>query len=106
MEAWHNVYIVAVIGLAPIVAAVLVWTRYRRAGGWLFSGAMMGSFVFGFYYHFVQAGADNVAQFSWEGWGAVFIVTAGLLAVVEGAGVGWGVWGLLGRRGVRETGKV
>jgi hypothetical protein len=43
------VYIIVII--APVVAAILVWTRYLSTGLWVFFLSMLGSFLFGAYHH-------------------------------------------------------
>lgn len=52
------VYLVIIIG--PIVAAVLVWTRYQTLGLWLFAATMLGAFVFGTLHHYVMISPDNI----------------------------------------------
>ncbi len=60
LPAWQLAYIVVVIYAAPVVAAVLLWTRYCLAGAWLLVASMAGSLVFGLLYHFLLPGSDNV----------------------------------------------
>jgi hypothetical protein len=58
---------------------------------------MLGALVFGGYYHFVLAGADNVSTVgnnAMKSWAQLFQVSAVLLALVEFAavvagGAGW-----------------
>ena len=96
MNGWQNAYIFVVIVLAPLVAGYLIWKQAR--GGYLILFlSMLGALVFGGYYHFVLAGADNVstvAHHAMSSWAQVFQVSAVLLAVVEFAGVVAGVAGL------------
>jgi len=106
MPAWHMYYIIGVIWIAPISGASLLWTRYRAAGVWLFTGAMAGAFVFGCYYHFVKAGPDNVSEFPFSGWGALFTLTAVFLAVIEAAAVGATASALRGRYGASRPASV
>ena len=59
--------------------------------------SMLGALLFGGYYHFVLAGADNVstvAHHALHSWAHLFQVSAVLLALVEFAGVIAGVAGL------------
>jgi hypothetical protein len=96
MNGWQNAYIFIVIVLLPLVAGYLIWKRAR--GGYLILFlSMLGALVFGGYYHFVLAGADNVSTVAHHGshsWAQVFQVSAVLLALVEFAGVIAGIAGL------------
>ena len=60
LPGWQLAYIAIVIYAAPVVAASVLWTRYRFAGAWLLAASMAGSFAFGLLYHFVIPGPDNV----------------------------------------------
>jgi hypothetical protein len=60
LPAWQLTYVAVVIYATPVVAAVLLWTRYDLAGAWLLVAGMAGFFVFGLLYHFVVPGPDNV----------------------------------------------
>jgi hypothetical protein len=99
MNGWQNAYILVVIVLLPLVAGFLIWKRAR--GGYLILFlSMLGALVFGGYYHFVLAGADNVstvAHHAMHSWAQVFQVSAVLLALVEFAGVAAGMVGLATR---------
>jgi len=55
-------YVYAVILAAPIVGAILVWTRFIIFGAGLFAFSMVGAFVFGVYHHYVLVSPDNVAH--------------------------------------------
>ncbi|MDQ1637242.1 MAG: hypothetical protein QOF62_581 [Pyrinomonadaceae bacterium] len=96
MNGWQNAYIFVVIVLLPLVAGYLIWKRAR--GGYLILFlSMLGALVFGGYYHFVLAGADNVStvgHHAMRSWAQVFQVSAVLLGLVEFAGVVAGVAGL------------
>ena len=97
MNSWQNIYIFAVILLAPIISAILLWIR-PKAGFTLLAISMAGSLLFGLYYHFIAAGPDNVAQVHTHPWASTFQISAVLLAVTELAGV------VVGLRGVIRTG--
>ena len=56
LQPWQWAYVTCVIFLAPVVAAVLLWSPYRLAGAWLLFGSMAGSFVFDLAYHFRNRG--------------------------------------------------
>jgi hypothetical protein len=90
MSAWQNVYILVVIFTLPLVAGVLLWRRSRKASFVLLL-SMVGSFLFGGYYHFILPGPDNVGHLMDHAWKVPFQVSAVLLAIVEAVGVvvGW-----------------
>jgi len=95
MNTWQNVYIFVVILLLPLVAGFLILRRARVGYAILFL-SMLGALVFGGYYHFVLAGADNVttvAHHAAHTWAQLFQVSAVLIAVLELAGVAAGVAG-------------
>jgi NADPH:quinone reductase-like Zn-dependent oxidoreductase len=78
-------FVVGVIVMAPIIAALLVWTRYVVAGAWVFCLSMLGSFLFGAYHHYVLLSTDHVHHLpagSADAHGA-FVVSAAVLAVLE-----------------------
>src|SRR5215212_9286485 len=92
MNRWQNVYILVVINLLPLVAAVLIWRR-KRIGFLLLLFSMAGSFLFGGFYHFMAAGPDNVASLTPHQWTQTFQWTAVLLAVSEALGFFVGIRG-------------
>ena len=96
MELWQNFYIFVVILMAPILAAVLIWKR-KTSGYVVLSISMVGSFVFGVYYHFVAIGSDNVFTLPDSPWSTVFQVSALLLALTELAGAVVGLLGIANR---------
>lgn len=83
LPGWQLAYIAVVIYAAPVVAAVLLWTRYRLAGAWLLAASMAGSFVFGLVFHFLVSGPDNVFTLLPGAWRTVFQVTAMLLLMLQ-----------------------
>ena len=93
MSTWQNVYILTVINILPLVAAVLIWRR-KRLGFTLLLISMVGSLLFGLAYHFIAAGPDNVAFVPPHPWTHTFRLTAVLLAVSEVAGIVAGAVGL------------
>ncbi len=93
MNVWQNIYILIVINLLPLLAALLIWKR-PRTGFLLLLLSMAGSLVFGGFYHFIAAGPDNVASLPSDPWTHTFQVTAVLLALSEVAGVIVGLTGL------------
>lgn len=94
MNLWQNFYIFFVILAAPIVAAVFLWRRLRN-GFALLAASMLGSFLFGVYYHFIAIGSDNVFTLHDAPWTTTFQISAVLLALIEFAGTGVGLLGLV-----------
>ena len=88
LSTWQQAYVLTVILMAPLVALVLVFTRYERAGLWLLGVSMLGSFIFGFCYHYVIISSDHVAHLPPGDTGAraLFRVTALLLLITEAFG--------------------
>lgn len=82
-------FIIPVIIFGPVVAG-FVLLKFERAGALLLAASMLGSFVFGLYYHFVADTIDHVAHVAGlqpAFWSATFQLTAYLLAASEVAGV-------------------
>jgi CHASE2 domain-containing sensor protein len=95
MNAWQSVYILLVITVLPLVSALLLWRARTTSGFLLLLASMLGSLVFGGYYHFIAVGADNVVTLGLHNWARPFQVTAVLLAITEAAGVLAGIVGAL-----------
>ena len=87
-------FVVIVIFLTPIIAAVLLWTQFYRLGSWLLLGSMAGSLLFGIYNHLIVISPDHVSQVSFESWGLLFQITAILILIVDGLGCWIGGWAL------------
>ena len=87
LASWQQVYVIVVILLAPLVALVLSWTRYARAGVWLLLVSMLGSLIFGAVYHYIIISEDHVAHLPPGDARGLFRVTALLLLVTETVGV-------------------
>lgn len=87
LASWQQVFVIAVILLAPLVALVLSWTRVARAGLWLLFASMLGSLIFGVVYHYVIISNDHVAHLPPGDARGIFRVTALLLVITEVAGV-------------------
>jgi len=94
LKNWQTVYVLVIISALPLVSGFLLWRR-ARSGFLLLLFSMLGSLVFGGYYHFIATGADNVTELGLHAWSAPFQVTAVLLALTETAGVLTAVLGLL-----------
>ena len=97
MSLWQNVYILTVIFVLPIVSGVLIWRR-ARAGFFLLFCSMLGSLLFGGYYHFIASGPDNVNSLDTHPWALPFQISALLLAVTEAGGAVVAVVGLQSER--------
>ena len=91
LTSFGYVYVVLVITLAPLVSAVLLFTRKQKIGALLLAVSMFGSFVFGFWYHFLSSTNDNTTQVHGS-WHSTFLWTAVSLAAVELAGTLAGFW--------------
>ena len=87
-----NLFIGVVIFIAPVAAAVLLWRGPRSFGAWLLFASMIGSLIFAGYNHFVVDSPDHVANVPSGTWGAVFVVSAVIMALIEVAGCGIGLW--------------
>jgi len=94
LSAWQNVYVIVVILIAPLVAMVLIWTRYYRFGLMLLVISMGGALIFGAVYHYLVISPDHVSHLPPGDAQGVFRMTALLLILTEVFGVGVGVFGL------------
>jgi hypothetical protein len=92
LATWQWVYVYTVITAAPVVAAVLYWTRWQKAGALVLGVSMVGSFAFGGFYHFIFVSPDNVGHLPEGHAQGMFIATAILLAVSEAATAAFGFW--------------
>ncbi len=75
--------------------------KAERAAPALLAVSMLGSFVFGLYYHFVADTIDHVAHVAHmrpEFWSATFVATAYALLLTEAAGATLGAWPLVFNR--------
>ena len=78
-------FIIPVIIVAPVVAGFMI-PKFNRAGTVLLFISMLGSFVFGLYYHFIADTIDHVshvARLQPAFWSTMFQLTAYLLLVSE-----------------------
>jgi hypothetical protein len=94
LNLWQNIFVLLVITLLPLLSAVLIW-RGWGGGFMLLFCSMLGSLIFGIYFHFIASGSDNAMTVVTNSTGHTFQVTAALLTVIEAAGV---VIGFLGIR--------
>jgi hypothetical protein len=74
-----------VIVIAPVMAVLAAWTRWLTAALGSLVLAMLGSFGFGLYHHFVAVSPDHVAHLPDGSARAhlAFIASAVLLAAIE-----------------------
>ncbi|MEH2184305.1 hypothetical protein [Nostoc sp.] len=94
LSVLQSSFVVFVIFLTPIVAAVLLWTQFYRLGSWLLLFSMAGSLLFAIYNHLIVISPDHVSQVSFAGWGLLFQVTAILILIVDGLGCWISGWAL------------
>jgi hypothetical protein len=94
LNGWQSAFVLLVIIVAPMSSALLLW-RDSANGFVLLLTSMLGSLIFGGYYHFISVGADNVGSLGLHSWARPFQVTAVSLAITEAAGVLTGLLGLL-----------
>jgi energy-coupling factor transporter transmembrane protein EcfT len=92
LDTWQWAYVIFVVFLAPVVVAVLLWTRLRRVGAWLLLASMVGALVFGLDFHFLISGPDNVFTLNLGAEREAFSVSAVLVALTEVIGCVVGVW--------------
>jgi hypothetical protein len=100
LSAWQNIYVIVVIAIAPLIAMLLLWTRYARLGLVLLVVSMAGSLIFGAIYHYVIVSPDHVSHLPPGDAQGMFRLTALLLMLTELFGV---VAGLLGLRSNRKV---
>jgi hypothetical protein len=89
-----TIFVYVVILIAPIVAAVLVWTRYISIGLWVFFLSMLAAFLFGAYHHYVLVSPDNIGHLpvgSPESH-SQFITSAAIIALLELASALYGAF--------------
>jgi hypothetical protein len=94
LSLFQSLFVGIVIVLAPIVAAILLWTQFYRFGSWLLLGSIAGSLLFGVYNHYIVISPDHVSQISFTGWSLLFQVTVVLILIVDGFGCWFGLWAL------------
>lgn len=54
LKTFGKVYVGIVITLTPLLAAALLFTRMKKIGALLLALSMLGSFIFGFWFHFLS----------------------------------------------------
>jgi len=101
LSNWQNLYVLAVIVLAPLVVLILSFTRFAKAGLWLLLASMLGSLIFGACYHYVIISPDHVAHLPVGEARGLFRTTALLLLITETFGLG--VAGISLRRSLKRA---
>lgn len=94
LNAWQNIYVMTVILSAPLVAVVILWTRYHRLGMLLLLVSMAGSLVFGASYHYAIVSPDHVSHLPSGDAQGLFRTTALLLLLTEMFGIVVALFGL------------
>ena len=79
----QKLFIISVITLAPLLAGLLLWTRFRKVGAVLLLSSMLGSLIFGVVNHFLIPSPDHVLHLPASEWRLTFQATAVLLAITE-----------------------
>lgn len=87
LSNWQQLYVLAVIVIAPLVAFALSFTQYAGDGLWLLLASMLGSLIFGACYHYIIISSDHVAHLPTGDARDLFRVTALLLLITETFGV-------------------
>ena len=91
MSTAANLFIIAVIVIAPLAGAVVLWFFSPQAGAWLLALSLGAAFMFGVVNHFILESPDHVARIASD-WKGLFTVTAVLVALTEALGSGLAVW--------------
>jgi hypothetical protein len=84
-------FVIIVILISPLLAMGLVWTAWKRLGLFLLSLSMFGSFLFGWYHHFLAVSPDHVHSQPQNAWGLTFVLTAYGLLITEAIGTYVGI---------------
>jgi hypothetical protein len=106
LSTQQTLFIYLVIIIAPVIAGILVWTRYASIGFWVFFLAMLGSFLFGVYHHYVLVSPDNISHLP-QGTPqshSHFVASAGAIALIELASTLYGAFCLGRNHGQTRTG--
>jgi hypothetical protein len=90
LNAFQKIFVAAVIVVAPLFAAYLIWKGNLRTGRALLALSMAGALAFGVYYHFILPGPDHVTHINLPvslDMRDIFDVSAVFLALFECLGV-------------------
>ncbi len=92
LATWQNVFVLVVIVVAPLLAAILIWSRFSRFGFLLLAASMAGALIFGVYFHYLAISPDHVSHLPPGDAQGTFRLTALLLAITEAIGLTIGMW--------------
>jgi len=96
-------FIVIVISVAPILAAILLWRKQQSVGAMLLALSMAGALLYGLVQHFLLPGPDNVTQQGPGLWPLIFQITALLFVPLEALGCWLGLRLIVGAQGTRSA---
>ena len=85
LSDFQSLFVLLAMIIAPVVAVPLLFIR-RRAGLLLLFLSMLSSFIFGFVYHLILPGVDNIFTVPAGDWKIVFQITTVFLGVLEAGG--------------------
>jgi len=98
LNTWQTIFAYLVIVAAPVLAALLLFTAYRRLGFALLAISMLSALIFGLYDHYILVSPDHVSHLPGGESQGLFRATAAAMGILELAGVGLGVWGSMIQR--------
>jgi len=87
LAPWQTAFVLIVIVIAPLLAAIIIWTRFSRFGFGLLALAMAGALFFGVYFHYLTISPDHVSHLPPGDAQGTFRLTALLLAMTEAIGL-------------------
>ena len=87
LSYWQNLYVLLIIVFAPLLALALSLMRSSKADVWLLLVSMLGSLIFGIFYHYIIISPDHVAHLPPGEAQGLFRLTALLLLITEAFGV-------------------
>jgi hypothetical protein len=103
LSDFQSLFVLLAMIIGPIIAVPLLFIRLR-AGLWLLLVSMLSSFIFGFVYHLILPGVDNIFTVPPGDWKIVFQATTVLLGILEATGTLLLSLGLLKRRTTKVSG--
>ena len=98
-----SIFVVVVVLILPLLAMGLLWTAAKRLGLLLLCLSMLGSLLFGLYYHFLMISPDHVHSQPSSPWGLAFVLTAYGLLITEAIGTYVGIHFLWIARGASRS---
>jgi len=91
LAPWQTAFVLIVIVVAPLLAVILIWTRFSRFGFGLLAASMAGALLFGVYFHYLTISPDHVSHLPPGDAQGTFRLTAFLLAITEAIGLTTGL---------------